>query len=391
MNFKETYVYLKNQVNSGERNIISPAGSHIRWEKFSSLKTGKSDGPDYLKELRNSIPGVISDADIYQNREFIYPVFTPAGKDTNNRAILLLHGLNERKWDKYLPWADYLASKTGKSVILFPISFHINRSLPEWTDRHIMQVRSEERKKKFSLKDSESTLINEAISERLTDVPERLFLSGLQTAEDIISLLHDIHDGNHSHFLRGTKSDIFAYSIGGLLAQVLFMSNPDELFSDSKLFLFCAGSLFGDMNGISRLIMDPIAHFKLQDYYKNELETEIKKSWIFKDFFNNNKIGMAFRSMIAQDRFSNLREKIFRKKKEMIYAISLKNDRIIPAAGISKILLGSASCIPSNMEVMDFPYPYSHEMPFPVKQDSILELVNEAFERVFSKAAVFLS
>ncbi len=31
-----------------------------------------------------------------------------------------------------------LAEKTGNPVILFPLSYHINRGLPEWTDIHRM-------------------------------------------------------------------------------------------------------------------------------------------------------------------------------------------------------------------------------------------------------------
>ena len=61
----------------------------------------------------------------------------------------MLHGLNERKWDKYLAWAHYLAEETGKPVIIFPTSFHINRSLPEWLNPRLMNTRAEFRRKNY--------------------------------------------------------------------------------------------------------------------------------------------------------------------------------------------------------------------------------------------------
>ena len=50
-----------------------------------------------------------------------------------------MHGLNERNWSKYLTWAEYLSSKTGKIVILFPIAFHINRSPVGWSNPRYLQ------------------------------------------------------------------------------------------------------------------------------------------------------------------------------------------------------------------------------------------------------------
>ena len=40
------------------------------------------------------------------------------------------------------------------------------------------------------------------------------------------------------------------------LAEIILMGNPDKLFSQSKLFMFCGGSVFSNMNGSSKLIMD---------------------------------------------------------------------------------------------------------------------------------------
>jgi hypothetical protein len=53
-------------------------------------------------------------------------------------VIILLHGLNEKDWTKYLPWAKKLTESTHKTVILFPIAFHMNRAPKEWLDPKFM-------------------------------------------------------------------------------------------------------------------------------------------------------------------------------------------------------------------------------------------------------------
>src|ERR1700690_883407 len=77
------------------------------------------------------------DSLIAENNSFYYPVFTPRNRESN-KVILLLHGLNERSWVKYLVWAYYLAQNTDSYIILFPISFHINRCPSSWKDPRAM-------------------------------------------------------------------------------------------------------------------------------------------------------------------------------------------------------------------------------------------------------------
>jgi len=40
--------------------------------------------------------------------------------------------------------------------------------------------------------------------------------------------------------------------------------------------------------------------------------------------------------------------------------------------------------------MMDFPFDYSHEVPFPVGEQGISDSVDAAFSEVFSKASDFL-
>ena len=74
----------------------------------------------------------VPDNGIEENKNFNYIIFAPKRQEKHKEALLLLHGLNERSWEKYLTWAEYLAENTGKAVILFPIAFHMNRTPASW-------------------------------------------------------------------------------------------------------------------------------------------------------------------------------------------------------------------------------------------------------------------
>jgi len=386
MKFYDLHQSISRSINHNDDVVELSENIDIRYITYKSGSNPKSADSISLDKFRKTVTGGQTDDSIAQNKNFRYPVFSPRGRK-NNKAILLLHGLNERKWDKYYTWAHRLVQETGKSVILFPFSFHLDRGLPDWVNRHVMVEKTELRKQEYTEEENLSTFLNNTLSNRLTESPERFFPSGLQTANDIVSVLSSMRDGKHPMFEKNTKTDIFAYSIGGLLGQVLYISNPDNLFDHSKLFLFCGGSVFEDMNGISKVIMDAPAYKTIYSYYMTKFEEDIKKSNVFAEFFNTSKIGMAFRSMISHEQYKAVREKLFKSKSRMIYALALKNDRVIPPGKIKKTIFGRRK---GNMEVLDFDYPYSHEMPFPMKLEKLKDKIDEAFDSVFLKAGVFL-
>ena len=134
-----------------------------------------------------------SDASITENITFSYPVFVPT-YNKSRKVIILLHGLNERSWIKYLTWAYYLSEQTNSYVILFPISFHINRSPASWCDPRALYQTLNERKSSQSGV-SMLSLANIALSKRLTDDPMRFFNSGYQTVNDIVKLIKLIKRG----------------------------------------------------------------------------------------------------------------------------------------------------------------------------------------------------
>jgi len=237
----------------------------------------------------------------------------------------------------------------------------------------------------------ESTYINVAISTRLTDFPERFFLSGYQSINDLLHLMRDIREGNHPLFNKNSTVDFFAYSISILLVQCLIIANPENLFDHSRFFFFAGGSFFADMNGVSRYIMDSKTDERLKYYYVHQMEEDIKSENKVTSILEMTKVGRAFRSMMVPDRFRSMRESMFRTFNKDIFILGLKNDSVVPCKSIAETFTGVKSKVPSNMEICDPPFPYYHENPFPVKLVQYSASINNFFETVFSKAADFLS
>ncbi len=366
------------------RTIYNPVTEEIRIPDSgirimnTSFISGYSS-EDFLNE---------GDSSITENLNFTYPVFIPEDKNTE-KVILLLHGLNERSWVKYLVWAYSLTLLTGSYVIMFPISFHINRSPESWKDPRAMTCLLKERNKNRG-NDRLRSFANIAISERLTDDPRRFLNSGYQTVRDLEGLMCSIRDGNHPVVPGGSKVNIFAYSIGAFLAEIIMMADQQKLFMNSKLFMFCGGSVFSNMHGASRLIMDNEAYKRVYHYYMQDFETEIKTGKKFMNSVLSARIGLAFRSMIDFTRFRKFREKSLAFLGDRIRSVGLLKDTVIPAGGIMKTLGFSPGAAEKYVEIWDFEYPYSHENPFPVYKTSENHHVDSAFNRMITAAAGFL-
>ena len=366
------------------RSIYNPGTEEIRIPDSGIRIINNAFFSDYSpEEFLNE-----SDFSIRENLSFTYPVFIPEGTKTG-KVILLLHGLNERSWIKYLVWAYSLTRLTGSYVILFPISFHINRSPESWKDPRAMNGLIRERKWKRG-DDRLTSFANIAISERLTEDPRRFLNSGYQTVRDLEDLMISIRDGKHPVIPGGSKVNLFAYSIGAFLAEIIMMADPNDLFSSSKLFMFCGGSVFSNMNGASRLIMDNEAYNRVYKYYLEDFETEITTGRRFMNSVLSTRIGIAFRSMIDFARFRKFREKSLTILGDRILSIGLARDTVIPADGIMKTLRFQPEKRTNRVEIWDFEYPYSHENPFPVYKTSESHLVDSSFSRMINAAAGFL-
>ncbi|WP_294079427.1 DUF6051 family protein [Proteiniphilum sp. UBA5384] len=368
--YNERYIALNCSFAQGVDSHLDETNIDIRFFRFNSHSVNEKGGTLLQK-----------DSNITENFSFEYPVFFPSGKSRHAEAILLLHGLNERNWSKYLTWAEFLCYNTGKPVILFPIAFHINRAPMTWSNPRSLINLLNFRKEKYT---DERTIsyANVALSDRISQNPERFYLSGRQTWADLTVLFEELKAGYHPFFKEDTKIDIFAYSIGAFLSQIALMANQKGLYGDSRLFMFCGGSIFRSMSGISRSIMDKPAFETMQQYYIYHFGNEDTPVWEHDNAFN------AFLQMITPERFRAERENIFSRLKGKIRGIALTKDTVIPYHGVLEAL-GEKNA-QSTIQLLDFSFPYTHENPFPHNSTDITSL-NNAFTTVFSRAAEFLA
>lgn len=343
---------------------------------------GASEIYRFQQELAATEFCPVPDNRISENQSFTYTVFTPSGKEKRDKAIILLHGLNERTWEKYLTWAEYLAKNTGKPVILFPIAFHMNRTPLEWCNPRETLSWANNRKKEVEDPGS-STFANVALSSRLSKNPLRFYASGRESIYNLWQLVLEIKNGRHPLFKEDTSINLFAYSIGALLSQVLLLANPEKMFTDTRLFMFCGGSIFSEMNGNARDIMDKTAFDSLQQYYRNDFLEQRS----LPNSFHNDFLEQAFKAMIREDVLQDYRENFFLRACNRIRAVSLKKDIVMPTGGVIKALGKISSKI---LEEIDFPFQYSHQMPFPLRSKTDPGLINQSFLNVFGKAAAFL-
>ena len=372
MNYSQRQIELNAQFRQGIDSYLGESDINIRFCSFTSTALTPNE-----KELISA-----GDNMILENLSFTYPVFIPGKIKKAGKAILLLHGLNERNWNKYLTWAEYLCQATGTPVILFPIAFHMNRSPLAWSNPRALQSLMDLRRK-HNGNDRSLSFANIALSERISEKPSRFYSSGRQSVHDLTQLFNDIKQGNHPCFKENTQIDIFSYSIGSFLSQITVMTNPNDLFSDSKLFMFCGGSIFSSMFGESRSIMDRPAFARLLQYYMNDFPAEVKPSSV------SDRIYESFLSMITPDRNKARREEFFNQLGNRLEGISLAKDSVIPYQGVVEAL--GADNAKSSISLLDFAFPYSHENPFPIRNKLESREVDASFNRIFARAAQFLA
>ncbi len=373
MDYSKRHAELNAQFSLGVNTTIVSTKTEIRFFEFKSRPVSLVDKVNLTDPTDDTID---------ENLAFTYPVFIPAGMKKTNKVILLMHGLNERTWSKYLTWAEYLCKETGKAVILFPIAFHINRSPLSWSNpRELLNIMDLRRKRNGE--DRSLSFANLALSERISEKPLRFYSAGRQSYYDLSKLTMEVKQGKHPLFEKNTQLDIFAYSIGAFLSEITMMTNPHGLFSDSKLFLFCGGGIFSSMSGESRSIMDKCAFDRLYQYYLNDFTNETSTVAI------HDKAYESFNSMISMDRNLPFRKTFFENMGEKLKGISLFQDKVMPFTGVSEAL--GSSCASKRIDLLDFPFNYSHENPFPVGKKEDEHFVDLYFDRIFSEAAGFFA
>mgnify|MGYP006295756877 FL=1 len=149
MNYQKFYYDLKDNYSWSEQQVSFPGeGFTIYNLPFRSRDYDFLPTADECPVAEGDQYHLTSDDQIRENRQFVYPVLVGNQKRQPGKAIILLHGLNERNWDKYLPWAYALFKRTGQPVILFPISFHVNRCPDAWKNPRLMNRLARQRKEK---------------------------------------------------------------------------------------------------------------------------------------------------------------------------------------------------------------------------------------------------
>jgi hypothetical protein len=318
------------------------------------------------------------------NDNFTYYLFLPKDGSAGKGAIILLHGLNERSWEKYLTWALRLVQDTGRAVVLFPIAYHMNRSPVSWIDRHVLMPAVAAR----ILKDPGirmASFANVALSTRISLSPHRFFLSGFQAVNDLVKLISQIKSGDHP-FITSGRVDLFAYSIGVMITQAILLSGEGGLPADSRLFFFCGGSMLNHMDGTSKLIMDSRAFERLLSFYIDEIDSAGgENDKIFSDVVHNTPVGLAYYGMSSAERLRRVFGDVFRHEGDRIRTVTFSNDKVIPSAWVADAMHGS------DVEIWSPEYDYIHENPFPVMKGDDMYQVDATFDRLFSSAARFFA
>ncbi len=162
-------IIMRNFSFESNYRFILPGGSGNNDDyEFVPSRIDQEYEPDIIQEMLNK-----KDAEIMENISFRYHTLSLKNGSKAQSIIFMFHGFNEKHWDKYLPWAKYIVEKTGKTIVLFPIAFHMNRAPAAWSDTREMYKISEQRKNRHPNVIS-SSLSNVAISTRLHNKPQYL-------------------------------------------------------------------------------------------------------------------------------------------------------------------------------------------------------------------------
>jgi len=406
MNYNELYEILKeNFEKEGNFKIIEDLNVTIETIHFHSKKADLLNGSfsttscekhqTHFKESNENqtLYGFssidVKDFDIDRNKHFDYYILKRADVEIAEGTLIFFHGLNEKKWDKYLPWAYELAQKTKKAIILFPIAFHMNRAEEIWSDRRAMVEVAQFRKKNYP-ENTNCSFVNAAISSRLEALPQRIFWSGFQTYSDVIQVVKDIRNQKIKSISPETSIDLFGYSIGSFLSMILKMADPEGIFENSKLFCFCGGMTIDRMFPISKYIMDARAAIKMQTVFAELLSSDFQSDERL-GHFQDQKLHPQeswFKMMLRYNYFQKEREERIKKLHHQIKLYVLEKDEVAPPMEALNTLQGGYRNIKTEVEIQDFPYEYSHMVPFPLT-NKIQKEVTEAFQHFINSASAF--
>ena len=357
-----------------------PFGNNFVVRNFSFHSPARQRGGSAYSGGAASATGSEVDDEIQENNNFRYHVMMPSGMEKARNVVIMLHGLNERYWTKYLPWAASVVEATGHAVVLFPLAFHMNRAPGKWADPQRMAHLSRERKHNLP-KLTSSSFVNAAISARLCEQPERFILSGLESYYDLINLVEMIKSDLHSAIDKDATIDFFTYSIGTLLGDLVMMANMSGYFSASRHVSFCGGPVVSGLHPESKFILDSEAESKLRECLLSKERLEVLLS-------DNTEFEKAFRCMLDHGVGSREREERLRGMGTRRYVIALADDHVVTVNEIRNTF-GEKEKNGIHVEIMQYTYKYRHEDPFPVLT-KMYSNIDRQFQRTFERISNFL-
>lgn len=279
-----------------------------------------------------------ADSDIKENLDFRYPFLRALQKgptsEKTKHLIILLHGLNERSYSKYVPWAYQLWRSTGASVALFPLSFHVNRVHPPWgrtLEAHLSR-------RKHVAGNENVHPFNCVLSERLEVRPERFFWGGVQSYGDVVDLVRSIRENKHPYVHPEAQVDLLGYSAGGYLSLGLMLADEGGLFETSRCVVFESGAAMGSTHLSSRLIMDlacEVALMKLYVRFTSRLANPRLAHWL-----EHHEEGRWFRALFGEEKERARLEARLKAIAPRLLAISNLTDEVIPAGAVFNTLKG---------------------------------------------------
>jgi pimeloyl-ACP methyl ester carboxylesterase len=357
---------IRRQAAWSDNQAVSCAGGDLYNLGFASLNAGhllgrsRYDCPDHgLTFDGEATDDDVIDCDVQENIRFRYPLLRestrPGGLRRGDRVIVLLHGLNERSFAKYLPWAHRLRQRTGTPVVLFPLAFHMNRVLPGWAaqQKGIYLRRS-------AIADNDGAhRFNATISERLDNHPERFFWGAVQSYLDLLDFAREIRSGRHPHFSRDARVDFLGYSAGGYLSLILLLDDPEGLFTTSRAVIFGSSVPTRDLNLLSPLIVDSTAETALTKMYVRHIDS--LPGARMQHRFQYHGEGKWVRALSGLKADTSLTEQRLRQIGGRILGIANTNDNVAPVGAMLNSLQGLRR--DTGIRVVEFDLGL-HESPF---------------------------
>ncbi len=296
------------------------------------------------------------DAKIAENLNFRYILLQgckPPARP-HKRVLIMLHGLNERDFEKYLRWGHAIWQQNSVPVVFFPLAFSVNRVYRGWLPQN-----AEILARRRGIQMNEYThLCNATISERLSLHPERLMWGGMQSYWDIVNLVRGIRQGNYQFFDRDTCVDLFGFSSGGYIAETLLLENHEGLFNESRACLFASCVIMRDLVPSSPYILDRGAESALRKLYVDRFDTlpnERMRHWL------GHSEGRWFSELCGRRPDRAQTESRLREIAPRLLGIANRNDQVFPYGAMLNALQGLDRDTGVRVESLDLGI---HENPF---------------------------